>query len=426
MLRRESRCGFSLRHLQATMARAPSPTLDPAADAAALLRRLGFATLMLALPVGALLARRGAVVLVPVGIVLLVIAAALDGSHRNLRDSAAKAAMSPAGLAGGLLLAWCGLSLLWTPFQAAASERYLSIVATLGVGFAGYLALPDRMRSANLYLLPIGTGLAAIVAILMALTGGLVQIAPDDTPTHERGLLVLVVLLWPSLAWLRSRQRNIEALVLAVAVAVAAALGPELLPLIGLGIGAAAYALTAANLPLGVRVTALAITGSLALAPLYPIIARSLVANLISRTDPMIGSFGAWRRIIFNEPLRLITGHGFETSLRGRYAGLLPQIAPETILFEIWYDLGIVGALAGAAALYFGITRSGREDPPLVPAIMAAFATAYTFACLGIPTAQMWWFTALVAVVLIFVATERGQFRTKRPKASFLRPVNDR
>jgi hypothetical protein len=57
---------------------------------------------------------------------------------------------------------------------------------------------------------------------------------------------------------------------------------------------------------------------------------------------------------------------------------------------------------------------------------MAAFATAFTFACLGIPTAQMWWFTALVAVVLIFVATERGQFRTKRPKASFLRPVNDR
>jgi hypothetical protein len=33
---------------------------------------------------------------------------------------------------------------------------------------------------------------------------------------------------------------------------------------------------------------------------------------------------------------------------------------------------------------------------------------------------QMWWFTALVVVVLVFVAAERGQFRTKRPKA-FLR-----
>src|SRR5688572_4767559 len=242
------------------MARAPSPTLDPAADAAALLRRLGFATLMLALPVGALLARRGAVVLVPVGISLIVIAAALDGTHRNLRDSIAQVASSPAGLAGGLMLAWCGLSLLWTPFQAAAADRYLSLVATLAVGLAGFLALPDRMRSANLYLLPIGAGLAAVVAVVMALTGGLPQIVTDDTPTHERGLLVLVVLLWPSLAWLRSRQRNVEALVLAVAVAVAAALGPEILPLIGLGVGAAIYALTAANLSLGVKVTALTLS----------------------------------------------------------------------------------------------------------------------------------------------------------------------
>jgi hypothetical protein len=408
------------------MARVPSPTLDPAADAAALLRRLGFATLMLALPVAALLARRGAVVLVPVGTVLIVIAAVLDGTHRSLRDSVVKVATSPAGLAGGLLLVWCGLALLWTPFQAAASERYLSIIATLGVGFAGYLALPDRMRSANLYLLPIGVAFAAVVAIVMSLTGGLPQISAEDTPTHERGLLVLVVLLWPSLAWLRSRQRNVEALALAVAVAVAAALGPELLPLIGLGVGAVIYALTAANLSLGVRVTALALSVSLALAPLFPIIGRFLAITIMGRADPMVGSFGAWRRTILSEPLRVITGHGFETSLRGRYVGLLPETSPNTVLFEIWYDLGIVGALAGAAALYYGVTRSGREDPPLVPAIMAAFATAYAFACLGIPTAQMWWFTALVAVVLIFVATERGQFRTKRPKASFLRPVNDR
>ena len=235
------------------------------------------------------------------------------------------------------------------------------------------------------------------------------------------------MLLWPSLAWLRSRQRNVEALVLAVAVAVAAALGPELLPLIGLGVGAAIYALTAANLSLGVSVTALAMLGD---AGTRAASTRSsgalLTITIMGRTDPMVGAFGAWRRVIFNEPMRLITGHGFETSLRGRYAGLLPQTAPNTLLFEVWYDLGIIGALAGAVALYFGVMRAGREDPPLVPAIMAAFATASPSRASASATAQMWWFTALVAAVLIFVATERGQFRTKRPKASFLRPVNDR
>ena len=111
--------------------------------------------------------------------------------------------------------------------------------------------------------------------------------------------------------------------------------------------------------------------------------------------------------------------------MRGRGA-LVPPNAPNSLLFEIWYDLGIIGALAGAAALYFSAMRAGREDPPLVPAIMALYASAFALACLGVGTAQMWWFTALVAVVLVFVATERGQFRTKRPKANFLRPVNDR
>ena len=61
-----------------------------------------------------------------------------------------------------------------------------------------------------------------------------------------------------------------------------------------------------------------------------------------------------------------------------------------------------------------------------MPAAMAAFASAFAFACLGVPIAQMWWFTALVALTVIFVAIERGQFRTTRPKASFPRPVNDR
>ena len=69
------------------MARVSSLTADPAADSAALLRRLGFAILMLAVPVSALFARRAIVVLVPVGIILLVIAAALDGGHRPSRSA---------------------------------------------------------------------------------------------------------------------------------------------------------------------------------------------------------------------------------------------------------------------------------------------------------------------------------------------------
>jgi hypothetical protein len=131
-----------------------------------------------------------------------------------------------------------------------------------------------------------------------------------------------------------------------------------------------------------------------------------------------------WRSIVAGEPERLITGHGFETALRGRVEGLLPVNAPNTILFELWYELGVVGALAAAVALFAAITASGRNSPSVVPGMTAAFAAAFAFACLGIGTAQMWWFTALALVVLVFVAIERGQFRTTRPKARALRPAD--
>jgi hypothetical protein len=400
----------------------PAPPKDPAGDAAALLRRLGFATLMLAVPVASLTARRGAVLLVPIALILIILAAVLDGAHRKVFEGLREAVVSPAGLAGGVLLLWCALSLLWTPFQGRASERLLGVVATLAIGLAGYLALPDRMRSANLYLLPVGAGLAALVAAAVALLGG-VDTSPEEQ-TLVRGLVVLILLLWPALAWLRSRQRHTEALVLAVAVASAAALGPDPLPLAALAVGAGVYALTGYRLRLGVRLTATAMAALLVLAPLVPFLLRPLNA-VLERGNPFSVATEIWRRVILNDATRMITGHGFETAMRGR-GTLLPVNAPTTFLFEVWYDLGVIGALAGAAALYFGAMRAGREDPPLVPAIMAAFATAFALAAFGIGTGQMWWYTSLVALVLIFVAVERGPFRTTRPKANFLRPVNDR
>jgi hypothetical protein len=163
----------------------------------------------------------------------------------------------------------------------------------------------------------------------------------------------------------------------------------------------------------------------LALSPLIPFAAHPIVVAGLGAADPAVQSLGVWREVVVADPLRLITGHGFETALRGRFAGLLPSGAPSTLLFEVWYELGIVGAFAGAFALFAAARTAGGRHSTLAPGAMAAFATAYAFACLGIGTAQMWWFTALAALVLIFVAIERGQFRTKRPKAQRLRPAND-
>ena len=410
------------------MARAPLPAVNPAADAAALLRRLGFGALMLALPIAAMLTRRGVVILAPIAIALIVIAAMLDPGPVDWRSRARRAIATPAAAAVAIVVLWSALSLAWTPFAQSAADRLFSVVATIALAGAGYLALPERMRAANLYLVPIGTAAAALVAIGLSMFGGVTGAADADGRSLERGLIVLVLFVWPSVAWLRSRDRDVEALLLAVVVAVAAALGPQPIALMALAAGAAAYALTAIAPHAGVRATALVTAGLLAAAPLIPFVVRPIVGATAGKGVPLFQILSVWRRVILDEPVRLVTGHGFETALRGRTAGLLPPAAPNTVLFEAWYELGLVGALGGAAALYFAITGAGREHAPLLPGVMAAFATVFCVACLGVGTAQMAWFTAVVVLVLVFVATERGQFRTTRPKASFVarpRPAND-
>ena len=79
------------------------------------------------------------------------------------------------------------------------------------------------------------------------------------------------------------------------------------------------------------------------------------------------------------------------------------------------------GAFAAAFVLWSGIRHSGREHPVLNPGAMATAATAFASACPGIGTVASWWFTSVTVVVLVFIAVERGQFRTSRPKACFSR-----
>jgi hypothetical protein len=100
--------------------------------------------------------------------------------------------------------------------------------------------------------------------------------------------------------------------------------------------------------------------------------------------------------------------------------GLLPVNAPTTALFEFWYELGIVGALAAAFALYASVRRAGRDGPALVPGAMGCFAAAFTVACLSVGLTAIWWLSTVAIAIVVFVAVERGQFRTSRPKVAKL------
>jgi hypothetical protein len=163
------------------------------------------------------------------------------------------------------------------------------------------------------------------------------------------------------------------------------------------------------------------------LAPVIPFVVAPFCAS------PAIGAAAAgfleplvaWRDLIIGEPLRLLTGYGLEAALRGRGGNLLPANAPYSVLFEIWFDFGFVGAAAGAVALHGAVKAATRSHPPLTPGALAAFVAAFVMAVMGVATTQMWWVTTLIVVPLIFIAAARGQFRTERPKA-LLRMIGER
>ena len=146
---------------------------------------------------------------------------------------------------------------------------------------------------------------------------------------------------------------------LALVVALATILGPQALPLQALAVGAVVFGIAAANPRFGAKLTAGAMAGLLVFAPLIPFVLLLLVALVLGEADPVVMSLDAWRKVVLDEPVRLITGHGFETALRSRLVGYLPAATPNTLLFQIWYELGIIGAWASAVALAVSARRQG-------------------------------------------------------------------
>lgn len=397
------------------MARLPSSS-DPSTAAAALLRRIGLAVLALALPATAIFARRAVVLLLPIGAVLLVIAALLDGEMYSLRAKLWRLASSTGFLAAALGTMWAAASLAWTPALAPAEERLLGLVGTFGTALAAYLALPDRIRSANLYLIPVGTALGAVTAVANWLAGsGRGGGLGEDGRSVERGLIVLVLFVWPSIAWLRSRDRDAQAILLALAVAVAAVLAQNPFTPAALAIGALAYLATSLSPRIGAASVATVMAFLVALTPLLPFLLDPILPSG-TEDQAWLGAFRAWASVVASDPVRLITGHGFGSVVQGRLAGSLPAAVPDTPLVQIWYDLGIVGALIAAIGLWVGPRSAVESYAPLLPSVVGAFATVSTLACMGVGNGQAWAPAAVSASILMFVAAQRGQFRTRRPR----------
>ncbi len=385
-----------------------------AADAAQLLTRLGLIIILIGLPVAGLVSAGAIYALLPVGIGSILCGAAIAGPVPGLRRSWA-ALLTPLGATAVALVAWAGLSLVWTPFPALAAAKLFQMVAPAAMAAAAAAALPDKTRAFDLYLAPAGVAVTAAGAL------GLVFLGPSsfwegsglDETLLERTVITLVVLVWPALGALALREHWITAAGLAVLVAFVALVDLARVALAAMGAGAFVFALAMTASERVARALAIASAGMILLAPLVPF-ALGLAFGAVGEVPAPIS---AWQDSIVGHWLRLVTGHGLELANLGRSVGFVPADAPRSLLFLLWYDLGAPGAVAFATLVALAFTTAGGIPTLLGPALLAGLAAVLVVAGLGVAVAQIWWLTLLGCAAVACTLVGKAAPRALRPGA---------
>jgi hypothetical protein len=400
---------------------------DAAAAAAGLLLRVGIGILCVIVPLLMFLSRRVVVLMVPVGLTTIIIASTIISEDFEGMRRLRAILMRPVGTAAALLALWTLLSLSWTPFPAEASERLFKGLGTLLLAFSACLALPVRMRAPNLNLITLGilTSIVLSIAISVAALLGKGFVASQPV-TLARASITLALLGWVAVAWLQTRGQRGLAVSMILLLAVSVYFSGSLLARITFCVSGAVFLIVssaprAALLCLGAA-SALAVL----VAPLSALLSLGGIFDAAA-AHPMLAdsliALRAWADLILAYPLRLLTGHGFETVARARAAGIIPEEVPRYLIFDIWYELGIVGAVATAALLYTTFRLFVRLSRNLSAPLAAAVSGAFVVAILGNGMAQSWWLSSLAMLALNFMAVRNGQHRMQRPKARDALPV---
>jgi len=367
------------------------------------------------------LSSRAMFVLFPVGVALLLVAATLDPVAvigPRLRALAA----SPVAWAALALFAWACLSLLWTPFPIPGAQRLLKIAMTALAATAVIVTARDHLRATDLYLFPIGV--LILMVTIFALWFAEQQTLEPDAGRIDAGGIAMAMLLFPAMGGLAARGRNGYArtlMLLGLVYAFAIGSAPITAALLA-GIAVLSFAVSDLERTMrdvGRAAVALVLAAPLLLA-LSPTLAHLIFHARLGALGAPYPAIAAAASLVLHDLPRLVTGHGVDTVVRGVDAGLLPTMTPRVGLFEIWYELGILGALAAAASVWFGFRAIGRAAPRLAPYLAATFAADLTLAFLSEGFAQMTWITLLAIGGIALGAAARSQYRTTRPSAAGL------
>jgi hypothetical protein len=388
---------------------------DPAADAAYLLARLALVLLMVLTPVSELFFRGPLYVFLPVGACILIIAGRLARAREGRRRLTGLL-RSPIAGAALFLFFWAGLSLLWTPFPDEAGPRFFKAFATALLVFFAIQALPSKTNAENLYLLPAGLAVTAFVAI------GLTLFAPQmfwqgdhpDSTLAQRSVMSLTVLLWPALGALALREKWLLAVALAAAVTAAALAAFIQVALVALALAAVVYAIAVSEPQRVGQILGFGLAGLAVLAP-----GAALVTLAISSAAhvPHVGPGLVFADLLMRQWPHFLTGHGLDFAQRATEIGVLPRGAPRSILFKLWYELGVLGVLAFAVLAVSAFIAAGRTPFYIAPALLAGLVSGLVVTIWGAETTQIWWISlaGLDAIALALMC--KGLPLAKRPQA---------
>ncbi len=388
------------------------PAEDPAEEAARLLLRLGvFMLFVIALP-APILARQTVYIILPVGAALLLASAVLSNNGES-GGSLRALLRSPPVWAALLLGLWAGVSLIWTPFEGPA-ERFAKAAATMTLVAAAAGLMPLRTKTSNLNLLPIGVGAAAVALVWVTLALAPKYTVEDilDVGPLGRAGLGLALLVWPGMGALAVRGHWFWAVALGLSTLVACALAgaPNALPALLGGALALAAAFGRAR-TMSVLLAAL-MAAIVLLAPL-----AALGAHFVS-AEPSQGFFrhlAFWGHMIASDGWRTLLGHGFGAATWGMLGGYLPATTPRSLVFQIWFDLGAVGAAALALVFARANLLVGEARPVLAPFLLGGLGAGFVICLLGPAAEQLWWLTLAGLDAIAFALVMRGQFRKRRP-----------
>ena len=393
---------------------------DPAAGAAHIITRLAIALLLIVTPIASVGTRTAIYVLAPVGVVLTLVAWLLEPGSRGPRQLRA-AIFSPTGLIAVFLGCWALMSLIWTPFGSGPSERFVKSASTFVLAAVAAALLPERTRTSNLYLLPIGAAAGAIAIIVLAVVSKSPSVHSGDP---ERSLMAraafgLALLVWPALGALIVREKPKWAIGLAVLVIVAELFAGVPLALVATALGALVFAAAMVDKQSAARWTAITGAALFLIAPVVALIAYATIK--MTPASPILSTL-VWGAYLVHDGVHALVGHGFDAARLGVALGYLPPATPRSLLFETWFELGFVGVVAAALLWAQVVRRAGRSGSTLAPFLLAGLASAYIMSAFGLGVAPVWWVTLLALAGLAFALLQHGHGRVQRPGVSDLPP----